>query len=64
VSTVGHSACDNAYKPVHCDRCGRDFVCTPSDDFYCTPQGDHCCEPCLIGPLPLTVIDLTEDGAA
>jgi hypothetical protein len=56
-----HAECgSNAWKPVHCDRCGRDFVCTPWDDFYCAAEGDHCCERCLIGPLKLTVMPASE----
>jgi hypothetical protein len=52
-----HANCpDVAYKPVTCDRCGRQYVCTPSQDYYCAAEGDHCCEPCLIGNLPLTVL--------
>jgi len=54
--TTIHAECDNAGKLVRCDRCGREYTCTPSSDYYCTPEGDHCCEPCLIGNLPLTVI--------
>lgn len=53
-----HENCgSNAYKPVKCDRCKREFVCTPWDDFYCAVEGDHCCERCLIGTAKLTVID-------
>ena len=58
--TLDHSACDFADKPVRCDRCHREYVCTPSSDYYCTPEGDHCCEPCLVGSTPSRVIDLTE----
>lgn len=57
---VDHSACDHAGRQVKCDRCGAEYVCTPSSDFYCTPDGDHCCEPCLIGDAPLHVIHLSE----
>jgi hypothetical protein len=47
----------HAYKPVHCDRCGRDYVCTPQDDHYhANDNGDHCCEPCLLRGLPLVVV--------
>lgn len=52
-----HSRCDHAYKQVKCDRCGREYVCTPADDFYCAAEGDHCCEACLVGGLPVTVLD-------
>ena len=45
---AAHTACDNADKTVTCDRCGRTYVCTPSDDFYCAAEGDHCCERCLL----------------
>ena len=51
-----HSACDFALKQVCCDRCGREYQCTPSDDHYCAAEGDHCCEPCLLGGRPLTVL--------
>ena len=51
-----HSACDFADKPVRCDRCHREYVCTPSSDYYCTPEGDHCCEPCLVRFTALQVI--------
>lgn len=51
-----HSQCSNAYKQVKCDRCGKEYVCTPASDFYCAAEGDHCCEPCLIGGLPLRTI--------
>lgn len=50
---IAHVDCDNAYKQVTCDRCGRTYTCTPSSDYYCTPEGDHCCEPCLLGGLRL-----------
>ena len=52
---VDHSKCDNAYKPVKCDRCGREYVCTPANDFYCAAEGDHCCEPCLLGGIPIFI---------
>lgn len=52
-----HPACDNAGKTVTCDRCRRTYVCTPSDDYYCTPD-DHCCEACLIGGLPVFVVEV------
>lgn len=56
--TPGHEECPSfAWKPVHCDRCGRDFVCTPWDDFYCAAEGDHCCESCLIGDRKLVIVD-------
>lgn len=45
---VDHSRCNNAYKQVKCDRCGHEYLCTPSSDFYCAAEGDHCCEPCLL----------------
>lgn len=52
-----HPACDHAGKEVTCDRCGRTYVCAPSDDYYCTPAGDHSCEACLVGGLPLVTLD-------
>jgi hypothetical protein len=53
-----HAECESkAWKPVHCERCGRDFVCCPWDDFYCAAEGDHCCERCLIGDRKLIVVD-------
>lgn len=52
-----HSQCHHAWKQVKCDRCGREFTCTPLDDFYCAAEGDHCCESCLIGGRELHVID-------
>jgi len=49
-----HETCvstENAWKYVTCDRCGRTFMCTPSDDFYCVDGSpDHCCESCLVQP--------------
>lgn len=57
-----HSVCDNAWKQVRCDRCGREYECTPSSDLYCTPEGDHACESCLIGGLPVTVLVPVKDG--
>jgi hypothetical protein len=42
-----------AYQEVTCDRCGRTYICSPSDDFYETAEGDHCCEQCLLGGLRL-----------
>jgi len=57
-SPVDHSGCDHAFKPVRCDRCGREFVCTPWDDFYCAAEGDHCCEQCLLAAYPAPVIVL------
>lgn len=53
-----HPDCDYAGKPVKCDRCGDEYVCTPSSDFYCTPGGDHCCEPCLMRGADIT--EMTE----
>lgn len=61
---VDHSACSYADKPVRCDRCGREYVCTPADDFYCAAEGDHCCERCLIGDRELHTIMLPPDAAA
>lgn len=57
-----HANCDNAWKQVQCDRCGRRYQCTPFDDYYCTPEGDHCCEPCLLraAGLPLVTLDGAE----
>jgi hypothetical protein len=52
-----HADCgSNAYKPVRCDRCGSEYVCTPANDFYCAAEGDHCCEPCLINGQPLITL--------
>lgn len=56
--TAMHAACDHAGKQVTCDRCGRVYVCGPSDDYYCTPDGDHSCESCLIGGLQLLTVDV------
>lgn len=56
MTTEAHANCpDFADELVKCDRCGREYVCTPSEDFYCAAEGDHCCESCLIGNLPLIV---------
>lgn len=56
MATPGHESCPSfAYKPVRCDRCGAEYICTPADDFYCVDEGDHCCEPCLIGGRPMIV---------
>lgn len=57
-----HAACDNAGKKVTCDRCGRTYVCSPSDDYYCTPDGRHSCESCLIGGLQLITVDVDTVG--
>ena len=59
---VDHSRCDFGGKQVRCDRCGREFVCSPSDDLYCTDDGDHCCEGCLLVgyPQPLIILDPTD----
>jgi hypothetical protein len=43
-----HPDCNHAGQRVRCERCGREYVCGPTDDYYCTPEGDHCCEPCLL----------------
>lgn len=51
---LNHDRCDNAWKPVQCDRCKRRYTCSPTDDLYCTDV-DHCCESCL-----LTEWDATE----
>ena len=53
---VDHSRCDFGGKEVRCDRCGREFVCSPSDDLYCTDEGDHCCEGCLVDAYPQPLI--------
>jgi hypothetical protein len=60
---VDHSRCDFAGKPVRCERCGREFVCTPWDDLYCAAEGDHCGEGCLLAghPKPLIVLDPIAD---
>ena len=60
---VDHSRCDFAWKPVRCERCGREFVCTPWADLYCAADGDHCCEGCLLAghPKPLIVLDPITD---
>ncbi len=62
---VDHSRCDFAWKEVHCDRCGREFVCSPADDLYCTDEGDHCCEGCLLSgyPQPPIILDPTADAS-
>lgn len=58
-----HKDCSNAYKPVKCDRCGREYVCTPSDGVRPAAEGgDHCCESCLLGGLPLRVLMFREVG--
>lgn len=56
-ATVDHSECHPAGQDVKCDRCGREYVCTPFDDFYCAAEGDHCCESCLTGGRPIVHID-------
>lgn len=53
---IDHSGCNFAWKHVRCNRCGREYQCTPADDHYCAAEGDHCCEPCLTGGLPVTVL--------
>ncbi len=60
-----HSRCDFAWKEVHCDRCGRESRCTPSDDLYCTDEGDHCCEGCLLAGYsqPLIILDPTAEAS-
>lgn len=55
-------AVDRQWKQVKCDRCGREFQCTPWDDLYDTPEGDACCEPCLLGGRPLLYLIEQEDG--
>jgi hypothetical protein len=62
---VDHSRCDFGGTRVRCDRCGRAFVCTPSDDLNCTDDGDHCCEGCLLAgyPQPLITVDPTTDAS-
>ena len=52
-----HADCNFGYKQVKCDRCSREYTCTPWDDFYCTPEGDHCCEPCLVGGAEVIRVD-------
>jgi hypothetical protein len=59
---VDHARCDFAWQEVRCDRCGREFVCTPWDDLYCTNDGDHCCEGCLLVGHPKPVIILDPDA--
>ena len=61
---VDPSRCDFAWKEVRCDRCGREFVCSPADDLYCTDEDDHCCEGCLLAgyPQPPIILDPTADG--
>lgn len=59
---VDHSTCDFAYKPVKCDRCGAEYVCTPSSDFYCAAEGDHCCEPCLLRGAGVPVLTVLIPG--
>jgi hypothetical protein len=51
------------WQEVKCDRCGREYQCTPWDDYYETPAGDHCCEPCLLkGKTLIATIVETDDG--
>ena len=60
-----HSNCNNAYQPVRCDRCGREYTCTPSDDLYCAAEGDHCCERCLLsgaGVMRMLVVPAAVDA--
>jgi hypothetical protein len=52
----------NAYKQVRCDRCGRNYICTPGDDFYCAAEGDHCCEACLLSGAAVTELITEMDG--
>lgn len=62
--TSAHSNCNNAYQPVRCDRCGREYICTPSDDFYCAAEGDHCCERCLLSGAGVTRLFVVQPTAA
>lgn len=54
-----HADCGgNGGKVVRCDRCGRQYVCSPWDDYYCAANGpDHCCESCLVGGQPVAYVD-------
>lgn len=63
-SGIDHSVCDFAYKQVQCDRCGAQYVCTPSSDFYCAAEGDHCCEPCLLRGAGVSEITIMRLGGA
>lgn len=57
MTTDAHKDCPSfAWQPVRCDRCGREYTCSPSDDYYCAAEGDHCCERCLIDNRRLTVL--------
>jgi hypothetical protein len=50
-----------AWQMVTCSTCGRRYQCIPSDDYYNkTTTTDGVCEKCLIGDLPLHVIQLPE----
>jgi hypothetical protein len=49
---------NNAWQMVTCSKCHRRFRCTPEDDYYnATTNSDGVCEPCLIGDLPLLVME-------
>ena len=50
------------WQQVNCDRCGREYQCTPWDDHYETPEGDHCCEACLLKGRPVYYLIEQEDS--
>lgn len=54
---------DPRFQQVKCDRCGREYQCTPWDDYYRTPRGDSCCEPCMLGGRPMLYVFEQEDGS-
>lgn len=54
---------DKRWQQIHCDRCGRDFQCTPWDDHYDQPDGTGVCEPCLLGGRPLLYLIEQDDGS-
>lgn len=64
---VAHGNCPAwAWMRVTCQRCGRRYVCTPTDDYYCAAEGDHCCHGCLIsaaGLDPAKTVTFIEGGA-
>lgn len=50
------------WQQVKCDRCGREYQCTPWDGHCETPQGDHCCETCLLKGTTMYYLIEQEDG--
>lgn len=50
---------DQAWQMVTCSQCGRTYRCTPQDDYYnATTNTDGVCERCLVGDVPVLVIQL------